>query len=272
MAFHRRGDARDARGGDDVTCEPVGEHAAGERSDLDSLVVVNVSPIDSGHVLLVPHASRRHAQVLDRETIDLALDFAASSADPTFRVAFNSMGGWATVNHLHLQAYYIDASLLTAAEVDTAFPVERESLKYVGSRPGGVRIYNTIDYPIWTLVYRVDAASGDRAALAAAVDSCVQVLIRNNIAHNLLFTPNQVFLFPRRRGRKGEHDLHPAGWELAGHMVVKDREQYEALDDEQIRAIIARETALKAERELIHAQCYNGNPLLLADDWDDEMA
>ena len=68
-----------------------------------NLVFINVSPIEYGHVLLVPRALSRLNQQVDVESLQLALQFAHEANNPYFRLAFNSLGAYGTVNHLHFQ-------------------------------------------------------------------------------------------------------------------------------------------------------------------------
>ena len=68
-----------------------------------NLVFINVSPIDYGHVLLVPHVLDKLNQQVDPGTLRLALHFAHEAGNPYFRLAFNSLGAYGTVNHLHFQ-------------------------------------------------------------------------------------------------------------------------------------------------------------------------
>ena len=74
-------------------------------SGSPNLVFINVSPIEYGHVLLVPRALDRLNQLVCPETLKLALQFAHEAANPYFRLAFNSLGAYGTVNHLHFQVH-----------------------------------------------------------------------------------------------------------------------------------------------------------------------
>ncbi|KAJ6347931.1 hypothetical protein OIU76_004427 [Salix suchowensis] len=44
------------------------------------------------------------------EVLFRRLIMAVEAADPFFRVGYNSLGAFATINHLHFQAYYLAAS------------------------------------------------------------------------------------------------------------------------------------------------------------------
>jgi GDP-L-galactose phosphorylase len=51
----------------------------------------------------VPRALSRLNQQVDVESLQLALQFAHEANNPYFRLAFNSLGAYGTVNHLHFQ-------------------------------------------------------------------------------------------------------------------------------------------------------------------------
>jgi GDP-L-galactose phosphorylase len=67
--------------------------------------MINVSPIEYGHVLLVPRALERLPQQLDAEglAVGQALALAREVGSSDFRVGYNSLGAFATINHLHFQ-------------------------------------------------------------------------------------------------------------------------------------------------------------------------
>ena len=68
-----------------------------------NLVFINVSPIEYGHVLLVPRVLDNLPQVVDERSLLLALQFTREADNPYFRLCYNSLGAYATVNHLHFQ-------------------------------------------------------------------------------------------------------------------------------------------------------------------------
>ena len=77
-------------------------------------MLINVSPIEYGHVLLCPWVLNRIPQLVDPANLLLALHFANESANPCMRLGYNSLGAYGTINHMHYQAYYMQH----------AFPVE----------------------------------------------------------------------------------------------------------------------------------------------------
>lgn len=68
-----------------------------------SLILVNVSPIDYGHVLLVPSILQCQPQLLTTDFVLYGLHFARQLNHPHMRVGYNSLGAFATINHLHFQ-------------------------------------------------------------------------------------------------------------------------------------------------------------------------
>lgn len=46
-------------------------------------------------------------QLLDRDSVALALRFAREAANPYLRVGYNSLGAYATINHLHFQVGWV---------------------------------------------------------------------------------------------------------------------------------------------------------------------
>jgi hypothetical protein len=59
--------------------------------------------------LLIPHIFECLPQRIDHESFLLALHMAAEAANPYFRLGYNSLGAFATINHLHFQVLDIDS-------------------------------------------------------------------------------------------------------------------------------------------------------------------
>jgi GDP-L-galactose phosphorylase len=206
-------------------------------------VLINVSPIEYGHVLLVPRVNDRLPQALTPDTLLLALNMASEAANPYFRVGFNSLGAYATINHLHFQAYYLHAP----------FPVERVptvKVQATKNRHLGVSLSRLAEFPVRGLAYEM--GEGTLAALAEAVGRCCEELSRRNIPFNVLICDRgaRVFLFPQcyaERQAKGEvaaeyleTGVNPAVFEIAGHVVLKADRDYEAITQLKAWDILAQ--------------------------------
>ena len=83
----------------------VAYEVAAQAGRSPNLVLINVSPIEYGHVLLVPRVMDELPQVVDTQSLLLALHFCRESQNPYFRLCYNSLGAYGTVNHLHFQVW-----------------------------------------------------------------------------------------------------------------------------------------------------------------------
>ncbi|XP_073058901.1 GDP-L-galactose phosphorylase 2-like [Primulina eburnea] len=217
--------------------------------DIDnspSVVAINVSPIEYGHVLLIPRILECLPQRIDRESFLLALYMAVEAGNPYFRVGYNSLGAFATINHLHFQAYYLA----------TPFPIERAPSKKIVTTKDAVKISDILDYPVRGLVFEGGNSLEDLSN--AVSDACI-CLQENNIPHNVLIADSgkRIFLFPQCYAEKqalGEvsselldTQVNPAVWEISGHMVLKRKKDYDEASNENAWRLLA-EVSLSEER------------------------
>ena len=211
-------------------CAPVAESP--------NLVFINVSPIEYGHVLLVPRVLDNLNQLVNPATMLLALQFAREANNPYFRVGYNSLGAYATVNHLHFQAYYLAAPM--ALERAPSVPLSGTAAGVKGGKRG-VTVGQLVGYPVRGLVFE---AGDSLAELATMVGEACQRLTTKNIPHNLMIVDRgaRVFLIPNsfaERKARGElpedimeTQVDPAVFEISGHMVLKRQKDYEVADQD----------------------------------------
>lgn len=219
-----------------------------------SLLLINVSPIEYGHVLLVPRVASRLPQLVDVESAALALRFAAEADNPYLRLCYNSLGAFGTVNHLHFQAYFLATPF--AVEVAATAPLPPLPPREVGNGNNGSsarfgvapsspltapRVSTTVGYPARALVF--EATRGDLDGLAAALGDACSRLAASNVPHNVFIVDcgQRAFLFPNVFGTNKangavpedllETQVDPACFELAGHMVFKRRSDFYELSE-----------------------------------------
>ncbi|KAG1369975.1 GDP-L-galactose phosphorylase 2 [Cocos nucifera] len=226
------------------------DSASVDEANPPSVVAINVSPIEYGHVLLIPHVLDCLPQRIDTESFLLALHMAAEAGSPYFRLGYNSLGAFATINHLHFQAYYLSVP----------FPVEKAPTRKIpiakGLADGGVKMSLLMNYPVRGLVYEGGNTLKDLADVVA--NSCIW-LQENNIPFNVLISDSgrRIFLFPQCYAEKqalGEvsqelldTQVNPAVWEISGHMVLKRRKDYEEASEDYAWRVLA-EVSLSEER------------------------
>ncbi|PNH06914.1 GDP-L-galactose phosphorylase 2 [Tetrabaena socialis] len=277
-----------------------------------NLVIINVSPIDYGHVLLVPRVLAGLPQALDVGSVLLALQFARELGGAAFRVGYNSLGAFATINHLHFQSYYMPLTMpveraateiLSGALGRPALPGAAAALPALGKRrrdsaDGGaavpsygggeqqanglsyksnaVRVSRLLDYPVNAFVVELEAAAaaagvggaaaalaapGGLEAVAAVVGAAAQRMQDANQPFNLLISEGgaRVFVFPQRYAERQAAGLvsaelldtgvNPAAFEIAGHILLKRPEDYEAASEGWAGRLLA-EVSLEEDRFL----------------------
>ncbi|XP_022976659.1 GDP-L-galactose phosphorylase 1-like [Cucurbita maxima] len=211
-----------------------------------SMVAINVSPIEYGHVLLIPRIFERLPQRIDRESFLLALHMAAEAGNTYFRLGYNSLGAFATINHLHFQAYYLAVP----------FPIEKAPTKKTISLNDEVIVSELLKYPVRGLVFE---GENTLQALSNAVSDACICLQENNIPYNVLIADcgQRIFLLPQCYAEKqalGEvsaelldTQVNPAVWEISGHMVLKRKKDYDEASEENAWRLLV-EVSLSEER------------------------
>jgi len=216
--------------------------------DSPNVIAINVSPIEYGHVLLVPRVLDCLPQRIDHDSLLLALHLAAEAGNPSFRLGYNSLGAFATINHLHFQAYYLALP----------FPVEKALTKRVPwrSEKGGVKIFELCNYPVRGLVFEGGNTLEDLCNVVGSSCICLQ---DNNIPYNVLIADcgKRVFLFPQCYAEKqalGEVNqgildtqVNPAVWEISGHIVLKRKQDFDRASEDYAWKLLA-EVSLSDER------------------------
>ncbi|XP_066096213.1 GDP-D-glucose phosphorylase 1 [Saccopteryx bilineata] len=208
----------------------------------DILVMINVSPLEWGHVLLVPEPARGLPQRLLPGALRAGLEAVLLSAHPGFRVGFNSLGGLASVNHLHLHGYYLAHRLpVEGAPSEPLDAAGRLHLLQAGPAPGFL-FYSSRPGP-------------DLEALINRVCRATDYLTDHEIAHNLFVTRGappgktsptsalmgvRVILWARKSsfGIKEQEAFNVALCELAGHFPVKTSQDFGNLTEAAALALI----------------------------------
>ena len=126
-------------------------------------VLVNVSPIEYGHILLIPKYMKKLPQLVSPATLYTALQMAVASANRYFRIGFNSLGAYGSVNHLHFQAYYMYH----------AFPIERSPTRTLFE--GACIVSEVLDYPVKAICVEAGSSIRDLADLVGKVCEFLQV-------------------------------------------------------------------------------------------------
>jgi len=224
-----------------------------------SFVYINISPIEYGHVLLVPKVLKCIPQQMSTECLLTALHMSVEVHNPCFKFGFNTLGAYASINHLHFQGYFLNAP----------FPVERVETEYLkGFTNKGekeLRVSKLLDYPVRAFVFELGA---DLEELAREVSGACNKLESKNIPYNLLIVDcgARVFLFPQKfdeNKRAGvipedvlDTQVNPACFEIGGHMVMKRSQDYKELTEEKICEILSYASLSEREFKDVEQQLF----------------
>ncbi|KAM8972825.1 GDP-D-glucose phosphorylase 1 [Pelodytes ibericus] len=206
------------------------------------LVVINVSPLEFGHVLFIPDPSLCLTQLLTCDLMLFGLESILLSAHPGFRVGFNSLGGFASVNHLHLHGFYLDHELLIESSC---------------SKPlcPNLNLYLLSSFPAPGFMFYTDGK--DLEFAAQNICKVTDYFVGRNIAHNVFLTRGRdpgivassdsrqgirIIIWARKTcfGAKEESAFNVALCELAGHLPMKTQEDFNNITEESVISIIKK--------------------------------
>lgn len=240
---------------EEILFEMTKESGGNEKGHIEPgkmAVLINVSPLQFGHSLFVPDPSLCFPQVLSKFAIQTGIESVLLSSDPGFRVGFNSLGAFASINHLHLHGYYLNHEL--KIESKPAEPLVPEK-----------GFYRFPDFPGGFLFYTESEGVED---VSRTICKVTDFLLSNNIAHNVFLTRGlppcdhteieehhqsrngvRIVVWPRKLcfGAKELSAFNIAVCELAGHLLFKNKTDYEVVTEEDVKNIIQSHLLLKDE-------------------------
>ena len=175
-----------------------------------------VSPIGYCHSLLIPRIHECLPQRVDQESFLLAMYVAREARNPFFRVGYNSLGAFATINHLHFQVSHTQTLLIIfvlgspltniacqAYYLKVQYPVEKALAEKLTVLSNGVSISQLVQYPVSGFVFEGGTSLED---LSHVVSNACIFLQENNRPFNVLISEsaNRVFLLLQVRNRNAK--------------------------------------------------------------------
>ena len=190
----------------------------------NNYVIINCSPIDKFHMLLVPQIKKGLPQNLNYNSILLAIDLLQLSSQPTFRVGFNSIHAWASVNHLHIHAMYCESEL------------------FVDNLPLGEHLINNLylihsTAPMYGFVFQLPFSDHD--GVANEIKQLLDLFVSNSIPYTVLFTRGwhgtRVYVWPRKSTKflANSELFDIACTEVGGHFVIRSLEEFQSISFEK---------------------------------------
>ncbi len=174
-------------------------------------LLYNKYPFARMHTLLVPDPQKHFPQFLTPELHTWAWDATHSLAEnlPGFGMGYNSLGTFASVNHLHFQSFLDPRGM----------PVTWDIWEHNGGSE---------KYPTSCLVF----------------DSCQEssrwieyIHAKDISSYNLLYTNEKIYCFERKRQGTYKHSTWTSGFawfEVCGNLITFNREDFSSITYEKI--------------------------------------
>ncbi len=167
----------------------------------------NKFPFHEGHALIVLAPEKNYEQYLTEPCLRLGWSIAEMLKERyDMRLGYNSIGAYASVNHLHFQA------------IIGRLPVEDACWKHNGGR---------VEYP----------ALCDVFTDADKIWNWIADKQGKSIAYNLLLSGGKAYCFARRHQANYRHSEWTSGfawYELSGSFIMFNQNDYQALDTGKI--------------------------------------
>ncbi|XP_062096653.1 GDP-L-galactose phosphorylase 1-like [Humulus lupulus] len=181
------------------------------------LIFINASPVEYGHVLLVPYLSNSFYQLLDANILEMAVRVAVEINNCCFRLFYDFSPD---ASHLHFQACYFPNPLaVELMPVDTIF----------GDLQSWMHISVVTDYSIKTLLLESNQKFKIMMEVLVNICYCLQEL---SILYSLLISDcgKKIFLFLQ----KSKDSSSLSAWECGGYFMYKSRSEFDECTEKTI--------------------------------------
>ncbi|KAF7395633.1 hypothetical protein HZH68_009683 [Vespula germanica] len=222
-----------------------------QNEGYSDIIAVNVSPIEWCHSLIIIKYLQCLPQSITQYSLQKAIEILLLSSSPYFRVAYNSLCAFASVNHLHWHLYYLKHNML---------------LEYIDVQPYQGSLFLLENFPSKGFCFKL-SSSNKIEIFVSSIFSLVNYLQKHQIAHNVYVTRAKTISSKEVHddvrayvwARKSHVDVkdttlfNPAVCELFGHISIKTEEIYQNLTEAAIVKIldhITKESYLLIKNDL----------------------
>ncbi|XP_020273379.1 GDP-L-galactose phosphorylase 1-like isoform X4 [Asparagus officinalis] len=191
------------------------------------LILVNVNPVEYGHIFLVPYGTKRRPEFLHKEMFYLISRFAKEISNCSLKVFFEHSSS-TTPDYAYFQAAYFANPLpVELLPVITVYDCKDNK---------GVTISELADYPLKTLLF----TSQNLESLVGLVAEICSILQKdNNVVFNLLVSDcaTKVFLFPQVHLPAA--GSHLSTWECGGYFIYNKRSEFDSASEAELSERLA---------------------------------
>jgi len=207
--------------------DPLEHFQEGALNGISYELFYHLYPYAPFHFMVIPQKTMRHNQCIDKDWLKFAWDFLNAANDPNLRLAFNSLGAFASQNHLHFQGFYVTE--------DWTPPIEQ-------AIDPGTADCASLKWPIpHCLVFK----GNDESVVKKAWEYIEFIMEEakkhpNEIAFNLYIKPGSITVIPRRHqativdhlNGKGDFSTGPAWIETLGTWIVPKEEHLKTTEND----------------------------------------
>ncbi|RNA02396.1 GDP-D-glucose phosphorylase 1-like [Brachionus plicatilis] len=208
----------------------------------DDFIIINNSPIEQGHCLIVPKLHSNQNQVLNIDSVKLAVDLMLLSASTNIVIGYNSVQAYASVNHLHMHLYYLNS---VKNESGFPFPIQ------IVSNAQKLSQYLWFLNEEITLMpaFSVQLSDFDQNLLKFSkfIYLIIEYFVQKNLPHNLVLVKSSPYgvcseqvtvravVWPKRPACdvvSNNMGINFAMCELAGHFFLPNDEDFDKITEE----------------------------------------
>lgn len=222
-----------------------------KNKDENDVIAVNISPIEWCHSLLIVKYLQCLPQSMTQYSLQKAVELLLLSSSPYFRVAYNSLCAFASINHLHWHLYYLKQRML---------------LEHIDLQPCEGSVFLLENFASKGFCFKL-SSTRKVETFVSSIFSLVSYLQRQQIAHNVYITRAKTestkedyddvraYVWARKShiDVKDTSLFNPAVCELFGHISIKTEEAYRNLTEKTIAKIlddVTREKFLIVKKDL----------------------
>lgn len=204
-------------------------------------IIINKSPIFKYHMLLIPNLFLSLSQKMNSDCLKLIYEFCENVNSTDLRIGFNSLGGYASVNHLHFHLIF----LKDIAKEMESFPIETYERKQFLAI-NNIILAELINYPVKAYVLSFKEINSNIFNLFGCI---IDIFTTRNIAHNILFSEKGkvIYIIPRKNEMLNNlhGDLNCAWLEICGIAICRTVKMKEMIDEKLFETVLKDNVSLE---------------------------
>lgn len=235
----------------------------------DHYVIINAFPVGKYSIVIAPFMTKKLPQKMTHDALLVGIRISMELRYTRFKIGFNSLAAYASVNHLHFQTYQVSGvrSHGHRLPIDVAHKTwfgnftcvdsggDSTSGRYqFGMNDSPISVFTLDEYAVRSFAFQFDW--GQEADAACVVWNLLQCLLDENIPHSIIISNDKIFVAPRQPQAEVKYDFHPGYPEVAGEIIMLSNEEYYNLKADDVYDEMRRVVSLSsANFDKVKAKC-----------------